>query len=210
MPSRREPRVLSRSSADLSNNLDTMMIVIVDIHPPHGMSFSRAYEAADMIRTDIPVWLPDLRLGHFFAEIRKLLLYSRYHRASCHWDDQRLNRLEPEIGFVDIRARYPNRWSVSKPLTAQLAVEIIEQALLEALPVIKFYVDWYPYGPIESAVRIACKAEERVSQFLEPYLLELSSRWNLAVQPIRKQSARLPWARRQPEKIASSENDDRA
>lgn len=210
MTSCRESRVLSRSSAGFSNNLNAMKIIIVDIHPPHGMSFSRAYEAADLIKTDIPIWLPDLRLGQFFAEVRKLLLYSRYHSASNRWDDQKLNRLQPEIGFVDIRARHPNRWSVSKPLTAQLAVEIIEQALLESLPVIKFYVDWYPYGPIESVVRIACKAEERVSQFMEPYLLELSARWNLAVQPIRKQSSRLPWARRQPEKVQSPENHDGA
>lgn len=186
-----------------------MKIIIVDIHPPRGGSFSRAYEAADLIKTDIPVFLPDLRMGHFFAEIRKLLLFSRYHNASHHWDDQKLTQLEPEIGFVDIRARYPNWWSVSKPLTAQLAVNIIEQALLEDLSVIKFYVDWYPFGPVESAVRVACKAEERLSQFVEPYLLELSSRSKLAVQLIRKQSSRLPWARKQIKSIESSEDHDR-
>lgn len=178
-----------------------MKIIIIDIHPPHGQSFSRAYEAADLIKTNIPVFLPDLRMGHFFAEIRKLLLYSRYYSASYHWDDQKLTQLEPEIGFVDIRARYPKRWSVSKPLTAQLAIEIIEQALLDELPVIKFYIDWYPFGPVESAVRAACKAEERVSQFMEPYLLELSSRKTIAVQLIRKQSSRLPWASKQLKRI---------
>ncbi|KAJ4391539.1 hypothetical protein N0V93_005157 [Gnomoniopsis smithogilvyi] len=176
--------------------IDDMKITIIDLHPPRDIIVSRTFEATDLIDNNISMFLPDLRAHPFLTEVRKLLLYSRFDSALYPWDDHRLNQLEQQTGYVDVQARFPHRWSVTRSLSATVALRAIEQGIFDGLQEMKFYVNWYPFGLTKSTIQAACIAEERMAQFMAPYRLQLSFKSHQAVQVMRKHSARLPWVRK--------------
>lgn len=175
-----------------------MKITITDLHPPRGIPVSRTFEAADLIDTNISIFLPDLRAHRFLIEVRKLLVYSRYDAAFLPLDDRRLNQLEQQVGSVEIQACFPHRWNKTRPLSAEVVVKTVEQAMMQGLQELRFHVDWYPFSLTANALGVAYVSEERVALFMAPCRQRISSKSRQAVITIRNSSSRLPWVRKSP------------
>ncbi|KAJ0109629.1 hypothetical protein J7T55_014191 [Diaporthe amygdali] len=123
-----------------------MMIDLVAWTTSSVLPVTRTFEARELINDDVAVRLPVLRSQSFFAEVRKLLIFSgNTNLYKCIWDDEELNKREigTRKGKIIASTDCDTLWKRKQILEEGKVIELFERATDMGLERMTFRVAWY-------------------------------------------------------------------